>query len=68
LRTFEELELIALELSFFTKKEERRKIEASHRESKRNLEPKIRKILFGISLLEQTPRFTTDKNFVTMNP
>jgi hypothetical protein len=24
--------------------------------------------LFGMSLLEQTPSFATDKNFVTMNP
>jgi hypothetical protein len=49
-------------------KEERRKIETSNRESKRNLEPKIGKILFRMSLLEQTPSFATDKNFVTMNP
>jgi hypothetical protein len=49
------------------KKEERRKIETSHRKPKRNLKPKIGKILFRMSLLEQTPCFTTDKHFVTMN-
>jgi hypothetical protein len=50
-----------------TKKEEGRKIEASHRKPKRNLEPKIGKILFGMNLLKQAPCFTTDKHFVAMN-
>jgi hypothetical protein len=51
-----------------TKKEERRKIEASHRKPKRNFEPKVRKILFGMSFLEQAPCFATDKHFFAMNP
>jgi hypothetical protein len=49
------------------KQEEGRKIEAPHRKPKRNLEPKIGKILFGMSLLEQVPCFATDKHFVAMN-
>jgi hypothetical protein len=49
-------------------KEERRKIETFHRKPKRNLKPKIGKVLFGVSLLEQTPRLTTHKHVIAMNP
>jgi hypothetical protein len=51
----------------FTKKEERRKIETVHRKSKRNFKPKIRKILIGMGLFEQTLCFTTEKHVSTMN-
>jgi hypothetical protein len=51
-----------------TKQETGSKIEESHRKLKRTFEPKVGKILFGVSSFEQTPRFATNKHFVTMNP
>jgi hypothetical protein len=51
--------------SYKTKKG--RKIETAHRKFKRGFEPKIREVLFGMSLFEQTPRFAANKHPIPMN-
>jgi hypothetical protein len=51
----------------FLQQEKGRKIEASHRKLKRRFEPKIGEILFGMSFLEQMPRFATNKHLIMMN-
>jgi hypothetical protein len=50
-----------------TKQEKGRKIETSHRKFKRSLEPKIREVLFGMSLFEHAPRFAANKHPIPMN-
>jgi hypothetical protein len=49
------------------KQEKGRKIETAHRKFKRSFEPKIREVLFGMSLFEQTPRFAANKHPIPMN-
>jgi hypothetical protein len=50
-----------------TKQEKGRKIETAHRKFKWGFEPKIREVLFGMSLLEQAPRFAANKHPIPMN-
>jgi hypothetical protein len=50
-----------------TKQEKGRKIKATHRKFKRSFVPKIREVLFGMSLFEQTPRFAANKDPIPMN-
>jgi hypothetical protein len=47
--------------------EKRREIKTAHRKFKRGLKPEIGKVLFGMSTLEQAPRFGTNKHPISMN-
>jgi hypothetical protein len=49
------------------KQEKGRKIKTTHSKFKRSFEPKIREVLFGMSLFEQTPRFAANKHPIPMN-
>jgi hypothetical protein len=47
--------------------EKGRKIETSHRKFKRGFEPKVKEVLFGMSLFEQASCFAANEHPIPMN-
>jgi hypothetical protein len=63
-----ELECADVETSFLQSRKSEERSKHPIEKLKRSFEPKIGKILLGMSSFEQAPRFATNKHFIAMNP
>jgi hypothetical protein len=65
--TFTEHEVAGAELSFLQNKKKEERSKQPIENLRRSFEPKIREVLFGMNLFEQTPHFAANKHPIPMN-